>query len=301
MSVAENRRLIVLLGLVLAMLPGYLRANEALPPLPPLNDPPTGEMLEGKFVWADLFSNDLNRSIEFYEQLFGWQFRWISDFPNPYGIFSFRGYDLAGLGYRDVPGDDTYARWIHYVSVADVAAAEEAINKLGGRTLLRSEVAQRGEFAIFSSQTEVLVGVMRSESGDPPDTRSLPGEWIWRQLYTWNLDASLAALQEIAGYEVSEVEDNGRVDRVVISGGYVRAGVKALSADSEAGPTWLGFILADDVSALTARVVGLGGEVYFAAESGDMAIVADPGGALLGLVEYEYPAWDSQAPGEQIP
>jgi predicted enzyme related to lactoylglutathione lyase len=300
-NLARLTPLALLLALLLALGPATSAANDKLPPLPPLNNPATDEVHEGKFIWADLFSNDLDLSIAFYEQLFGWEFRLISQQPEPYGIFSFRGYDLAGLGFRDMPGDDPYARWIHYVSVKDVDDAEAVIEGLGGRTLLRRNIAERGEFAIFASASEVLFGVMRSDSGDPPDTRSLPGEWLWRQLYTWDLDASLAAMQRIAGYQIAEVEESGRVDRIVLSGGYARAGLKLLAEDSDAGPTWLGFIRAEDTAALAARVERLGGQVYFLAESGDMAIVADPGGALLGLVEYEYPEPSADAAEAQIP
>jgi predicted enzyme related to lactoylglutathione lyase len=273
--------------------------SAALPPLPPLTDPATNEQLIGKFVWADLFSNDIAASRAFYEGLLGWQWRWVSEPPNPYGIFSLRGYDIAGLAFRDVDGDEPYSRWVHYVSVADVVDAENLINGMGGRTLMRRNADDRGEFAIFASGSEVLLGVMRSTSGDPPDTRSVPGEWIWRQLYTWNLDASMQALQQLAGYEVMQADSTDEIDRIISSGGYARAGVKALAADSEAGPTWLGFVMANDVGTLVDKVAGLGGSVYYQAEDGDMAIIADPGGALIGLVTYDYPASDGQQ--EQLP
>ena len=268
-----------------------------LPPLPPLTDPATEEALIGKFVWADLFSNDIAASRTFYEELLGWEWRWVSEPPNPYGIFSLRGYDIAGVAFRDMEGDEPYSRWVHYVSVADVAVAEDLINSLGGRTLIRRNAADRGDFAILASGSEVLLGVMRSTSGDPPDTRSVPGEWIWRQLYTWNLDASMTALQQLAGYEVMQADGTDEIDRIISSGGYARAGVKALAADSDAGPTWLGFVMANDVGTLVDKVAGLGGTVYYQAEDGDMAIIADPGGALIGLVTYDCPVPDE--PGDQ--
>jgi predicted enzyme related to lactoylglutathione lyase len=285
----------VLLVVSAFSMPLQAAESDGLPPLPPLTDPASEEQLLGKFVWADLFSNDIAASRAFYQELLGWEWRWVSEPPNPYGIFSLRGYDLAGLAFRDMEGDEPYSRWVHYVSVADVAVAEDLINGMGGRTLMRRSAADRGEFAILASASEVLLGVMRSSSGDPPDTRSVPGEWIWRQLYTWNLDASMSALQQLADYQVTEADGSDEIDRIVSSGGYARAGVKALAADSEAGPSWLGFVMANDVGTLVDKVPGLGGTVYYQAQSGDMAIIADPGGALIGLVTYDYPAEGAQS------
>jgi predicted enzyme related to lactoylglutathione lyase len=252
-----------LLGLlVLAWLASVnVTAAEAeLPPLPALTDPASNEHHIGKFVWADLFTNDIARSRAFYEELFGWQFRWISE--------------------------------VHYVSVPDVADAEKLINDLGGQSLMRREVAERGEFAIFGSPAETLFGVMRSSSGDPPDDRSLPGEWIWRQLYTWNLPVALDSLSQLAGYDLAEPEDTDEVDAILVSDGYARAGVKQLAADSDEAPTWLGFVRVEDVTDTVARASALGGEIYYQAEAGDLAIIADPEGGLIGVLEYQYPDTD---------
>jgi predicted enzyme related to lactoylglutathione lyase len=286
------RGLLALLALAWLVPVNVAAAEAELPPLPPLTDPASNEYHIGKFVWADLFTNDIARSRAFYEELFGWQFRWISEPPNPYGIFSAHGLDLAGIAYRDVEGEEDYGRWVHYVSVPDVADAEKLINDLGGRSLLRRMVAERGEFAIFGSPAETLFGVMRSSSGDPPDDRSLPGEWIWRQLYTWNLPVALDSLSQLAGYDLAEPEDTDEVDAILVSDGYARAGVKQLAADSDEAPTWLGFVRVEDVTDTVARASALGGEIYYQAEAGDLAIIADPEGGLIGVLEYQYPDTD---------
>jgi len=287
-----TRRLLVLLALAWWAPVNAMEAELSLPPLPPLTDPASDEQLIGKFVWADLFTNDVSRTRTFYAELFDWQFRWISEPPNPYGIFSAYGYDVAGLAFRDVEGDDVYGRWVHYVSVADVDEAERLNDELGGRTLLHRTHAERGEFAIFGSPNEVLIGVMRSSSGDPPDTRALPAEWIWRQLYTWDLPLAMQSLRQLAGYDVAEPADNEEVDAILVSGGFARAGVEELAAESEEAPTWLGFVRVESVSDTVARASALGGEIYYQAEAGDLAIIADPAGGLIGVLEYQYPETD---------
>jgi len=283
------------LVLLLALRGQGAGAAEQLPPLPPLTDPPTGMQVPGKFVWADIFSNDIETTRRFYQDLLGWEWRWISDPTEPYGIFSASGNDVAGLAYRDVEGDGPYARWVHYLSVADVGKAETLINELGGRMLMRHKVADRGDFAIFVIPDGILLGVLRSSSGDPEDAQSLEGEWIWHQLYTWSNDESEAALRKLVPEYQSEVaSEYDEIDRLLGSGGYLRAGLLELPANSEEAPTWIGFVRVTDVSSVTSRVAGLGGKVHYSAPSGDMAIIADPLGALIGVLEYTYPKEDTQ-------
>ncbi len=282
-------RITRLLFIALLVVAPQLRAEQPLPPLPPLTDPATMKLHPGKFVWADVFSNDVNATRHFYERLFGWKLRWINEPPDPYGIFSVDGYDVAGLAYRDVEGADAYARWVHYLSVADASRAEQVVERLGGRTLLARKVADRGDFAIFSSTNDVLLGAITSSSGDPDDVQSMEGQWIWWQLYVWDVDAAVSILKSLAPVEAQRADDSEYGDMLLTSGGYARAGVTALSAGSKEGPTWIGFVRVADATAMAARAKQLGGRVLFETDDGKMAIVADPGGALMGLVEYTYP------------
>ena len=43
--------------------------------LPPLNDPPSGVSLPGKFTWFDLASPALRDQMEYYRSVFGWDYR----------------------------------------------------------------------------------------------------------------------------------------------------------------------------------------------------------------------------------
>ena len=285
-----HRFCLTLLLLLLALVvPAVAGAQPSLPPLPPLTSPASEQHLPGKFVWADLFSSDLERSQRFYQELFGWEFRWVSEPPQPYGIFSVDGVDVAGLAYREVKNAGVYARWVHYVSVRDIGRSVTVLESAGGRTLLNADVEQRGAFAIFSFPSTALLGVMRSSTGDPEDFRAEMGEWIWRQLYVRDLQRTVTLLQDLTDYEVEANTSSEEVDRYLISEGYVRAGLAELPAESKAAPTWVGFIRVEDVAAVAAKAATLGGKVQHTADSQDMAIISDPNGALIGVLSYDYP------------
>ncbi len=243
-------------------------------------------MLPGKFIWADLFTNDIDAARTFYEGVLGWEWRWISQPPEPYGIFSNDGVDVAGLAYRDLPGDAAYGRWVHYVSVIEVASAESGLERLGGETLIRGLAPDRGQFAIVSSPSDVLIGLLRSSSGDPPDYRARPGDWLWHQLFTRDTESAIRALTTLAEYEVTDAEADA-VDKILHASGYPRAGITALPDASEAGPTWLGITRVEDVAAAARAAVILGGTIVHEIPGG-MTIIADPLGALMGLARYDY-------------
>lgn len=269
--------------------------KEALPVLPPLNEPATGLLLPGKFVWSDLFTVDVASARSFYTGLFGWQWKSISDHPRPYGIFYSDGIAVAGLTNREPPKEGgPRGTWVHYASVPDVAAAEAEFAQRGGRTLLgRRSMPDRGEFAIVADPAGAIVGVMRSSSGDPEDYRALVGEYMWFELFTRDLDQSADFYRTLFGYEVQEQEDTPDVvDYILAADGYARAGVGSLPEESKGAPTWLGYVRVEDVAATVARAVDLGGRVLLEPNpetlEGGLAIIADPDGAPVGLLKWTY-------------
>lgn len=285
----------LLLALVLLSL-NVAAQDGDLPPLPALNDPPTDLQIPGKFVWSDLFTSDMEANERFYGALFGWQWRWITRPDRRYGIFSMDGYDVAGMVHRPAPeGQDQYGRWVHYISVADVGGTEGDVVDRGGETLLpRRQAEHRGEFAIVSDPQGAIFGMIRSSSGDPGDFRAEPGEFIWYQLFTHEVDPAAEFYQALFRYDIVDRADSPDVvDYVLQSGDHARAGIGGLKRRPDSHPTWLGYVRVEDVAATVELAKTLGGEILLAPSSanldGDMAIVADPSGTPIGLLRWDYP------------
>jgi predicted enzyme related to lactoylglutathione lyase len=276
--------------------PAARAADPAQPTVPPLTEPASGEHLPGKLVWADLFTSDPAMARRFYAGVFGWEWRWVSERPGRgYGMFYADGIPVAGVA-QHAPKDPAtkYARWVHFISVEDVATSVAATIERGGRTLLaRRDVAQRGTLAVLADPEDAPFGVLRSSSGDPPDYRAEIGEWLWVGLYARDSGAAARFYADVFGYEIHERDDHPEViEFALASGGYSRAGVDALSEGSSAHPTWLGFVRVEDVAATLDKVRALGGEVLYEPEEGDLqgelAIVADPFGAPVGLMYWDF-------------
>ena len=274
-----------------------LAQQGTMPPLPPITDPPTGEHLPGKFVWADLFSNDVEASRKFYQQVFGWEWRLIKEPPQPYGVFYLDELPVAGLAYREAPGggdSGSYGRWVHYISVAHVGTTESAVEQRGGRSLLqRRSFSERGDFAILSDLESAPFGVMHSLSGDPGDYRAAFNEWIWHELFTRDPEKAIRFYSELFDYQPETDTRHPEIMQYLLrSQGYLRAGVGSLSPKTEAAPTWLGYIRVEDIKAAVKSAAKHGGSVLLAPKAeiadGGLAIIADPTGATIGLLQWDY-------------
>lgn len=265
--------------------------------LPPLNDPPTAQLLPGKFVWADLVAPDTVAARKFYGALFGWSFRKLDG-----GQAGARPYTLAYAGQRPVAGiierrpeaRQAAGRWVAFMSVPDVARASAHVRESGGTVLVEGrQLPDRGEVAILADPDGVPIGVIKSSSGDQDDFLVDYGEWIWALYQSPAAERATAFYQGLGGYEV--VADDGRFSVphfLLVAQGYSRASVLQIPGDNpRLQPGWLYFIRVDDVAAKVALAEKLGGSVPVPPRSdllqGRLAVIADSGGAPLGLLEWE--------------
>jgi predicted enzyme related to lactoylglutathione lyase len=264
--------------------------NAAPPPLPPLTNLSGSPRLPGKFVWADLVTDDVLAAQKFYTGLFGWKFY-------DYGGYLIGRNDdrpMCGMFQRPRPADSSAKpRWLGFISVANVERAREAVIKAGGRVLAKPQkMPKRGEQAVFADAEGALFGVVKSSAGDPEDFLAEPGDWIWIQLLSRDGHKAAEFYREVAGYTIMENHETNRLsDYVLTSEGYARATVRTLQTDdAKVRPTWLPFVRVKDVGESVALTKQLGGKVWIEPKSeflnGKVAVIADPTGAAIGLLEW---------------
>jgi predicted enzyme related to lactoylglutathione lyase len=267
---------------------GLFAAEEAL--LPPLTTVPHSPRLPGKFVWADLVTDDVPAARAFYSHLFGWTFREIGN----YTIASNDERPLCGLVQRSRPADGTARpRWFGYLSVDSVEKAKRAAIEGGGRLITPPQTfAKRGEQAVFADPEGAVFGVIKSSSGDPEDFLPDPGDWIWIQLLSRDAGKAAAFYRALGGYEVIENTASNRLsDHVLASGGYARATVRTIPAErQQVRPTWLLFVRVKTIGESLASTRLWGGKVLLEPQpelfDGKVAVIADPTGAAIGLMEW---------------
>lgn len=270
-------------------------APAAPPVLPPLNDPPTGQRLPGKFVWVDLVAPDLAAARRFYRKMFGWSYRTLDGDGRPYTLAYMNGQPVGGMiQRRNEDRRSAAGRWIGFMSVADVAASSQYVMGKGGKILIEARnLPERGEMALLADPDDVPIGVVASASGDRDDFLVERGEWIWA-LYQSPAAVSAAAFyQDLGGYEVVPDDRYFQAPHfLMVAQGYSRASLLEIPpGNPRLQPGWLYFIRVDDLAKQVARAEKLGGRVLVAPRSdlaqGRLAVIADPGGAPVGLLEWD--------------
>jgi hypothetical protein len=63
-----------------AVLVGMILALVGAAEWPPLTTVPNSPRLTGKFVWADLVTDDVTTARKFYTRMFGWTFRDLGNY-----------------------------------------------------------------------------------------------------------------------------------------------------------------------------------------------------------------------------
>lgn len=260
------------------------------PTLPPLSTVSGNPRLPGKFVWADLVTDDVPAAQKFYGGLFGWTFRNLGN----YTIAANDERPLCGMFQRPRPADpNAKPRWLGYISVSSVERAKKAVTRAGGRVLAEPrKFPDRGEQAVFADAEGALFGVIKSSSGDPEDFLPDPGDWIWIQLMSRDGRKAAEFYRTIGGYEVIENTSSNKLsDYVLASEGYARATVRTIQTDDgKVRPTWLPFVRVQNVGESVAKAKQLGGKVLIEPDpeifNGKVAVVADPTGAAIGLLEW---------------
>jgi predicted enzyme related to lactoylglutathione lyase len=260
----------------------------APPPLPPLT---TGSpRLPGKFVWADLVTDNVPVAQRFYGKLFGWSFQ----IRGNYTVAANDERPLCGMFQRPRPKDQSaQPRWFAYISIRSVERAQKTVTKLGGRILAPPQkFPKRGEQAIFADPEGALFGVLKSSSGDPEDFQAEPGDWIWIELLSRDARKAGEFYRAVAGYDLVENTTSTRPDDYVfVSEGYARAAALTLSKDQlRVESTWLLFVRVKSITECIAQVGQLGGKILLPPNpqllDGKLAVIADPAGAPVGVMEW---------------
>lgn len=261
---------------------------------PAISDPPTGRQHHGKLVWVDLVTADIVDAQRFYGALFGWSFTRLGDGPGAYTLVYKDDVPIAGMAQRTPQsGQKRAARWIAYMSVPDVKTAAQSVVDQGGQLLIAPrDMPARGEMALVADPDGALIGLLDSSSGDPDDFLPSEGDWIWAIYQSPDATSAAAFYQKLGGYEVVPQGLLGQAPHFFLqTDGYARASIAEIPAErSGLQPDWVYFVRVKSVVDSLARVRDLGGRILVEPRpellDGRLAVIIDPAGAPLGVMEW---------------
>ncbi|HET9121825.1 MAG TPA: VOC family protein [Solirubrobacterales bacterium] len=132
-------------------------------------------------------------------------------------------------------------------------------------------------------------------------TEYAPGEFCWVDLATTDVDGAKAFYDDLLGVQAEDApgdqEETGGYGFLMRDGKMV-AGIGPVQS-GEGHSAWASYIKVEDTDATAAKVKDAGGSVFFGPvdlpnDSGRVAMLRDPEGAFIGIIQQE------RHPGAQI-
>lgn len=270
-------------------------AADPPPLLPAIVSSPTGERHPGKLVWADLVTPDLGAAERFYGGLLGWSFSDLHFRRVPYVIATLDAAPVAGIVVRPMPaGAPQQPAWLAFFAVASADQAAQGTAASGGKVLSGPhEYRGRGVQAVLVDPQGSAFAVVQSSAGDPEDVLAPVGGWIWCSLVTGDARADASFYQTLFGYQIYDATESGDEGEhlILASDDYARVSINSAPGEpARRHPHWLPFVRVLDARAAVSKAAGLGGRVLVEPHQdrhgGYSAVIADPQGAPLGLLEW---------------
>lgn len=241
--------------------------------------------------WIDLASPDLDATVDFYSQLFGW------DVPEAENAEQTGGYRLAMLTGKPVAGlmpqmqAGQPVAWSTYVAVTDADATAAKVKEAGGNVVAEPmDVLDLGRMAVFADPAGAFFGVWQPGTFVGAELVNEAGAFTWSELNTRDPDAAKQFYGAVFGwsYEDQEFEGMGTYTTIKLGDGMV-GGMFDMRGrvPDEVPPNWLTYFAVDDTDATVAKVEELGGGVNMAAVDiapGRFAVVHDPFGGVFAVI-----------------
>lgn len=292
-------RALVLAGAAVLFAGGCKTAG---PQWPAISEAPTDVHIQGRWVWGELFADNVDAEKTFYREVFGWTYDSIGAGKDVYTLVRANGRPIAGIVHFPKPAAaERSARWLPLMSVPSPARAAEQAKASGGKVLVPPrDLPGRGEAAVLADPEGAIFGVIRTKSGDPADMFPVYNAWLWLEL--WAKDAARMAefYGPIGAYTVARQEGPGdRPELHLTASGYPRAGILELQR-KDLPSTWLPYVRVKDVRQAVAGIERAGGRIVVPpgpeVRNGKVAVFLDPSGAAVAVAE-----WTDENEGEGKP
>jgi uncharacterized protein len=248
-----------------------------------------------RFVWHDLMTTDLAKSLAFYTALFGWT-------RKPFDMGPAGTYDMIYAGEVGVggvmplgAGDAAPPHWIGYVSVEDVDAASAQVNALGGKTHVPpTDIPTVGRFAVVEDPQGAVLSLFRGDGPDMPSPVNPPlGTVAWNELMTSDAEQAAEFYTALTGWTVQKVDMGAMGFYYLFKQG--ERNVAGMMKHPEAGhrPSWTPYFAVASADESAARATALGATVIVPPADiedwGRFYMALDTTGAAFATLENKKP------------
>ena len=248
--------------------------------------------LNGRPVWYELLTTDLDAAKKFYTKVVGWSTQPFDGSPQPYEMWLRSGGAPVG-GVMTIPqGMNWPPHWVMYIGVPNLEQAVEKVKQKGGKTLSEViEVPNVGRMRTMLDPQGAMFSLHEPapQSPDTPENPPEPGAVSWHELYTTDAPAALKFYSDLFGWRESQTMDMGPMGKYhIFSRKFDLGGMMNKPPEmGQAPPFWGFYFRVTDLPQATERVKANGGKILngpMEVPGGDTVVNAmDPQGAAFSL------------------
>lgn len=241
----------------------------------------------GTFCWADFFSDDVEKTKNFYCKLFNWT---AVDMPTgipgmDYTMFYLDGQTTCG-GSKKPEVMQGPPFWNNYISVENAEEMAEKVVQLGGTiTMPLMDVLDSGKMVGIQDPTGAFVMFWQPKNHIGAHIINTVGAMSWNELYTTDLQKAQAFYTGLFGWTY-ETDETGYA--WILNNGRKNGGMMQITPDmGNFPPNWTVYFTVKNMEESVAQVKAMGGQVYMQRDVsvGKIAMIAEPTGAPCMLIE----------------
>ncbi|PKI13189.1 VOC family protein [Colwellia sp. 12G3] len=273
--------------LVPLLLPLLLSSNASFAVQPEITENKIIKNQHGKLVWADLYTGDVEASLKFYQNTFGWTVQEFAKDSAKYHILYDNGQAIAGVLTRDSKRNKTdNALWVGSIDTDNVPSRSELSAKNNASIILAPhEFKLYGKRAVLADPQGGIIALLELDLTNKHHQK-ISNKWDWAQLFSTNTKQAALFYQETFDYTIEAI--NAEEDSFyLIQADMVQASIVRLPESFEQRDRWVNFIEVNNVATTLSKATFNGATIIYQPEDKGVAIISDPNGALLGLTQQE--------------
>jgi uncharacterized protein len=249
---------------------------------------------QGSFCWIDLATIGAEDAKKFYAEVFGWE---TVDSPAGEGVFytmlNLNGKSVAGL-YEMGPQQKEQnlpPHWANYVAVENADEVLGKVGGLGGKVIMEAaDIMDVGRMGVLQDPTGAFLAVWQPKAHIGASYRNVAGAFCWNELATNDTDKAQEFYTSLFGWTAKSQQMGHMMYTTFYNGENMAAGMYELLPEMEGVPPhWLPYIQLADIKSTIKKASSLGAKVLapvmFVEGVGHFAVIQDPQGAALGVLE----------------
>lgn len=233
---------------------------------------------EGTPTWIELAVPDLRPAMDFYGEVFGWEYANEAGYPT----CLLRGLPVAAI--REAPA---LPEWTMYFATDDCDARASRVTEVGGTLIAApAEVADQARTAIAEDPVGARFGLWQGRANPGCQLVNEPGTLVRNDLVTSATGPARAFYTQLFDYTLDRNEDLPGFDFTFLRlpDGHEIGGIFGL-ADAPSS-AWATMFEVDGTDATVKRAVEAGGTAAEPEESlyGRTAVITDPFGTEFSII-----------------